>query len=921
MAEYPTGGYASTGNGSWNPNGNGVAAAAPSPAASKAPGPLPVFKIKLGASAVTIGTGAPSAAPASLVPKPAAPAPVTQIQTPQQTPPSNNTTFSAPSPVSVPRPAAPPATPPSALPPVRIAPPQPYRPPQTPPPSSQHQQSSPSTPSTPSAAAAGAPRSLKVTLAKPAGYTVPSPVPAPKPMATPPSVPPPRSVSPSPSPPPSSLHYHPQQQMRMPPPQIASPVPFPRPLQTTGTTVATVMGLNSSGGHTALSGSGGTPKLSSKFVFKVAKPATGDASTPVVVAVEQRPKLYIRLPRALIRQELDRLKHSSKAQKSKPHLPPPLPPSSSSKSKKAKRPRDDGMGPNDEFVDVDGDDFGFGLSPAPKRQKVAKEPQQTPSAAPGYIEGYTSPPEGTILVPFQDGPSYVPVADPARKYMPLKKVLHTTLRSLIQLDRQAFFYAPVTEDQAPGYFDIVKRPMDFTTMRRKIEDNKYPFLSLFQYDFEQIIRNCLDYNEPDTVFYTEAQSILRQGREIIATNRLKVHPRHLEAPAEVLQYALAEDEKQRQREAEERANGGGATSGSSGGGLRDFPDPEPPRGSRASAQRAGAAAQNALDEDEDALPRSDMDLIRQFVQPPRTFLPKRHYVELAPQPKPATNPPGGALPTAAASSTPLPIGRSHSGRGGPAGPSTRSIPSVGPDGRPYITPLNRWQLESSMLLKMVNHRYCNGPLAFEDYARSVRAFAGIDDGWAPAALQQKIDAALQSISKEDVANHAPWSALRMIKAPSRAAAPPKPAAASSAASANNSNSKDSMLLPADLQAQLSRLHVAPEQLTGGDPELTADEINSLKALQSELGLDVPLYLIGDDHQERSGGDAPAHDHAALDETVSSSASARDIVALDTQDKMDVDSSAAEMQQADQEPQQRSLTPVESSMDVCPPEEP
>jgi hypothetical protein len=748
--------------------------------------------------------------------------------------------------------------------------------------------------------------SLKVTLAKPAGYTVPSPVPAPKPVSTPVA---PRPVSAAPT---QQLHYHQpspvnyQQPVRMPPPQISSPVPFPRPLQTTGTTVATVMALNSSGGHSALTGSGGTPKLSSKFVFKVAKPTTGDASTPMVVAVEQRPKLYIRLPRALVRKELERLKHVVKAQKSKPLLPPPPVPSSSSKNKKAKRPRDDGMGPNDEFVDVDGD--GFGLSPAPKRQKVAKEQPQAPAAVSAYIEGYTSPPEGTILVPFQDSPSYVPVADPARKYMPLKKVLHTTLRSLIQLDRQAFFYAPVTEDQAPGYFDIVKRPMDFTTMRRKIEDNKYPFISLFQYDFEQIIRNCLDYNEPDTVFYNDAQAILRQGREIMATNRLKVHPRHLEAPAEVLQYALAEDEKQRQREAEERAHGGGASSGGGGGGPRDFPDPEPPRGSRASAQRA----QNSfLDEDEDALPRSDMDLIRQFVQPPRTFLPKRHYVDLAPQPKPASYPPGGALPTAAASSAPLPIGRSIGGRGGASGPSTRSVPSTGPDGRPFITPLNRWQLESSMLLKMVNHRYCNGPLAFEDYARSIRAFAGIDDGWAPEALQQKIEATLQSISKEESVNYAPWSALRMIKTPSRAAASSKPAP-NKALAANASSSKDS-LLPADMQAQLSRLHVAPEQLTGatnGDSDLTAADIEALKALQSELGIDVPLHLVG----EGDDSDEPRQ-QSTLDETISSSASGRDIVAIDTRDNMEVDSAVVDPP-ATIEPQP---TEESSAMDISAPE--
>ena len=35
------------------------------------------------------------------------------------------------------------------------------------------------------------------------------------------------------------------------------------------------------------------------------------------------------------------------------------------------------------------------------------------------------------------------------------------------------FEEPVSEDIAPGYFDIVKKPMDFQTVEKKIEAGQY----------------------------------------------------------------------------------------------------------------------------------------------------------------------------------------------------------------------------------------------------------------------------------------------------------------------------------------------------------------------------------------------------------------------------------------------------------------
>ena len=40
-------------------------------------------------------------------------------------------------------------------------------------------------------------------------------------------------------------------------------------------------------------------------------------------------------------------------------------------------------------------------------------------------------------------------------------------------DVNAFFSYPVTDSIAPGYSSIIKEPMDFSTMKSKIDNNEY----------------------------------------------------------------------------------------------------------------------------------------------------------------------------------------------------------------------------------------------------------------------------------------------------------------------------------------------------------------------------------------------------------------------------------------------------------------
>lgn len=116
------------------------------------------------------------------------------------------------------------------------------------------------------------------------------------------------------------------------------------------------------------------------------------------------------------------------------------------------------------------------------------------------------------------------ITAPKLRIYSLKKVLNTTLKKLIEIDHYNIFYEPVTEETAPGYFSVVSKPMDFTTMRTKINDDKYQYYSQFQADFDLMCDNALRYNAPDTVYYEEAKRMHREGKAVFKSQSQFLKP-------------------------------------------------------------------------------------------------------------------------------------------------------------------------------------------------------------------------------------------------------------------------------------------------------------------------------------------------------------------------------------------------------------
>ncbi|KAG8878194.1 hypothetical protein FRB98_006326 [Tulasnella sp. 332] len=57
-----------------------------------------------------------------------------------------------------------------------------------------------------------------------------------------------------------------------------------------------------------------------------------------------------------------------------------------------------------------------------------------------------------------------------------------------------FFYDPVDATFVPNYYKVIKKPMDLSTMRKKLEAHEYPDASKFYADFQQLVKNCFAFN-------------------------------------------------------------------------------------------------------------------------------------------------------------------------------------------------------------------------------------------------------------------------------------------------------------------------------------------------------------------------------------------------------------------------------------------
>ena len=61
--------------------------------------------------------------------------------------------------------------------------------------------------------------------------------------------------------------------------------------------------------------------------------------------------------------------------------------------------------------------------------------------------------------------------------------------------------------QAPGYTRIVTRPMAFSIMWERFRKGEYMTWEELQADLDQMFRNAMTYNRPETVFHKQASPL------------------------------------------------------------------------------------------------------------------------------------------------------------------------------------------------------------------------------------------------------------------------------------------------------------------------------------------------------------------------------------------------------------------------------
>ncbi|XP_054062820.1 bromodomain-containing protein 1 isoform X3 [Rissa tridactyla] len=102
---------------------------------------------------------------------------------------------------------------------------------------------------------------------------------------------------------------------------------------------------------------------------------------------------------------------------------------------------------------------------------------------------------------------------------PFTVLLRSVLDQLQEKDSARIFAQPVNLKEVPDYLDHIKHPMDFSTMRKRLDAQGYKNLNEFEEDFNLIIDNCMKYNAKDTIFYRAAVRLRDQGGVVLRQAR------------------------------------------------------------------------------------------------------------------------------------------------------------------------------------------------------------------------------------------------------------------------------------------------------------------------------------------------------------------------------------------------------------------
>ncbi|XP_029637603.1 bromodomain-containing protein 7 isoform X2 [Octopus sinensis] len=127
----------------------------------------------------------------------------------------------------------------------------------------------------------------------------------------------------------------------------------------------------------------------------------------------------------------------------------------------------------------------------------------------------------------------------------MKTFLKYMTKQFQRKDTHGFFAFPVNDVIAPGYSSIIQKPMDFSTILSKVDDEEYASTKEFKKDFILMCQNAMIYNRPETIYYKEARRLLHMGVKQLSKENLLGMKRNLDFMNELTMEELGlEDESE-----------------------------------------------------------------------------------------------------------------------------------------------------------------------------------------------------------------------------------------------------------------------------------------------------------------------------------------------------------------------------------------
>ncbi|OMO66719.1 hypothetical protein CCACVL1_21024 [Corchorus capsularis] len=114
--------------------------------------------------------------------------------------------------------------------------------------------------------------------------------------------------------------------------------------------------------------------------------------------------------------------------------------------------------------------------------------------------------------------------------IPEKRKLELLLGVLQRRDTRKIFAEPVNPEEVEYYYDVIKEPMDFGTIAKKLNEGSYQTLQEFEHDVFLVSNNAMLFNASNTVYYKQARALKELATRLF--HALKTDPENFKAEAE-----------------------------------------------------------------------------------------------------------------------------------------------------------------------------------------------------------------------------------------------------------------------------------------------------------------------------------------------------------------------------------------------------